>query len=688
MAKGVCARSALCCARGVAVACSLLAPPPAGAQAADVAARPAFTGFYFGAQAGAALPAATGERLQAVNSFQNPGVDLFPANPQRPGPTFGLHVGYDWRRENLVYGLETELNFLGGQSDLGGIFPAPPAYWPLGAAAYALSSSTGGAYFGAFRGRLGVASDHALAYVTGGVATGGWRGPSTLSLAGAAHPENAGESTASRMKYLLGAGLEYALDANWSARAEYLFLNQSHTNQIFGDGAGVAYSAGQWSTSHVFRFGVDYRVPETGDAAAASDAGDGAENANMHGQVTFVSQGYPKFPALYSGPQSLAPPSGQARATLSATGFFGLRLWEGGEAYVNPEIEDGYGLSDTYGVAGFPSAEAYKLGREAPYARFQRFFVRQTFGLGGGSERVDSGANQLAGSIDANRLTFTVGKYSVVDLFDDNRYAHDGRNGFMNWTVIDMGAFDYAADSWGYTYGATTEWRQDWWTARAGLFQLSRVPNSPQIEPVLFRQFSQIAEFEARQGFLGQPGKIKLLVYGDLGYLGKYDQAIALGLLTDTTPEVSLTRKRRFKAGGGVNIEQPLTEDLGVFFRASRANGRYETDEFTEVERSVSGGLVVAGEKWGRPKDAIGTAGVVNGVSRTHADYLAAGGLGIMLGDGRLTYGREKILETYYKYNLFEGAHVTADYQFVQNPGYNRERGPVSIFSVRLHSEF
>ena len=401
-----------------------------------------------------------------------------------------------------------------------------------------------------------------------------------------------------------------------------------------------------------------------------------------------LPQGYPEFGALYTGQNSL-PPGGEVRATVSATGYFGLRLWEGGEAYVNPEIDEGYGLHSTFGVAGFTSAEAYKLGHARPYMRFQRFFMRQTIGLGGESETVDAGQNQLAGSVDSNRLTFTVGKYSIVDIMDDNKYAHDGRNGFINWSIIDMGAFDYAGDAWSYTYGVTAEWKQDWWTARAGLYQLSLVPGSEYIEPRLGRQFSPVIELEARHKLLFDlQGKVKLLGYADIGFMGKYEDALELAFATGTIPDVTQVRKKRDKWGGGINIEQPITDDLGFFLRASMMNGRYEAFDFTDIDRSLSGGFVLGGAQWGRPKDAIGVAGVVNGLSGNAANYFAAGGLGLLIGDGALSYDGEHIFETYYKYNIAEGVHLTVDYQFVHNPAYNRDRGPVNVFALRLHGEF
>ncbi len=650
-------------------------------------------GFYFGASLGGAAPVSRFERLQTVG-FGSNAFDLFPPSSRRPGLTFGAQFGYNWQYKSLVYGLETELNFLEGQGGPSGFAITPPGYWPLGTNSYTLMAQPSGTYFASLRGRAGFAKGPALFYLTGGIATGGWRGASTLMLngRGGGGAYSSDLSISDRMKYLFGGGIEYALDANWSAKAEYLFLSQSYNTQVFSNRTNLGFLSKAWTNSHVLRFGMNYRLPQADNPNDASDksgrdSSSETETANAHGQITVLPQGYPKFRALYSGPHSLQP-YGEVRATGSSTAFLGLRLWEGGEAYVNPEIDVGYGLSDTFGIAGFPSSEAYKLGRSAPYLRLNRYFLRQTVGLGGETEKIGSGQNLLAGKVDANRLTFTVGKYSVVDIFDDNKYAHDGRNGFMNWSIIDMGAFDYAADVWSFTYGATAEWRQDWWTGRVGVFQLSRVPNSPEIEPVLFRQFSQVAELEARYSLFGQTGKLRLLGYGDLAYMGKYDEAVAKGYLTGTTPDVSSVRKKRYKAGGGVNIEQAITDDLGVFLRASKSNGRYETYEFTEVEQSLSAGAVLSGKPWGRPNDAIGVAGVVNGISNSHANYLAAGGLGIMLGDGRLNYGGEHILEAYYKYAVTENIHLTGDFQFVDNPGYNRDRGPVPIFGLRLHGEF
>ena len=369
--------------------------------------------------------------------------------------------------------------------------------------------------------------------------------------------------------------------------------------------------------------------------------------------------------------------------------YLGLALWKGAAIYFNPEADQGFGVGNTFGIAGYPNAFAYKLGRSQPYERNQRYFLRQVIGLGGETEQIDAGPNQLAGPVDSNRLTFTVGKYSVVDIFDDNKYAHDLVNTFLNWTIIDMGAFDYAGDSWGYTYGATAEWKQDSWTARAGVFQLSQQPSSQVIEPVLLRQFQPVVEFEERHTILEQPGKLKLLFYANDGFMGSFDQAVAEGFATGTTPDITAVRARRVKVGGGLNLEQQITPSLGLFARLSMSTGQYEVFDFTSVERSASGGVQISGDLWGRAKDQIGIGGVLNGITHAHANYLAAGGINdIILGDGALSYSGERILETYYKYVIADGMHISLDYQFVDNPGYNLVRGPVSLFALRFHAEF
>ena len=413
-------------------------------------------------------------------------------------------------------------------------------------------------------------------------------------------------------------------------------------------------------------------------------AGDGIA---LHGQAVFVDQYHPAFRSPYRGPNSLDPGS-QGRETFSATLYAGARLWDGGEVWANPEIDQGFGLSNTLGLAGFSSGEGYKVGSSTPYLRLQRLFFRQTFDLGGKSETVQDGANQMGGTRTADSLVLTAGKISVTDIFDTNPYAHDPARDFLNWAVIDAGAYDYAADAWGYSYGAAAEWSQDWWTLRAGAFALSRVPNTTELQTD-FRQFELVAEAEARHQWRGRPGSIKLLGFINRGDMGGYHDAVHLWLAGGMAPDTALVRRYASLPGGSINLEQQVSGMLGVFARASFNDGSKEAFEFTEINRSFSAGLSLSGAAWGRPGDSAGVAGVVNALSSSARAYFAAGGLGILIGDGQLpSYGTEDILETYYSAWITQWLAATADYQFVANPAYAGSRGPVSILGARLTAQF
>jgi high affinity Mn2+ porin len=411
------------------------------------------------------------------------------------------------------------------------------------------------------------------------------------------------------------------------------------------------------------------------------------ENWAIHGQATNVWLLQPAFRSPYRGTQSLRA-GANGRETVDVTVYAGIRPWPGAEIWINPEVDQGFGLSDTFGVAGYVSGEAYKVGKAQPYVLVQRGFLRQTIDLGGETEKLEPDLNQLGGTQTANRLVFTIGKYSVVDIFDTNKYAHDPRNDFFNWSIIDQGAFDYAANSWGYTYGGSAEWYQDWWTARAGVFDLSQAPNTAALSHG-FGQGQFVAELEERHSLWDQPGKLKFLYWLTRGRLGTYLDAISLGATAGQTPSTFDVRRFRTKDGFGLNLEQKLATDFGVFARASMSQGTVEEVDFTDINKSISAGLSLTGSRWGRPDDTVGLAGAINRISHQGKLYLAAGGLGGIIGDGQLpNAGPEQILEAYYSVALFNFAHFTADYQFIKNPAYNRDRGPVSVFGLRLHVQY
>ena len=422
------------------------------------------------------------------------------------------------------------------------------------------------------------------------------------------------------------------------------------------------------------------------DAPAASDA-PAEEDWGLHAQATLLEQFHPAFRSLYRGPQSLDP-GARGDETFDATAYAGLRLWHGAEAWVDGEIDQGFGISNTLGLAAYSSGEAYKVGAEVPYVRIPRLFLRQTIGLGGGTDKVDADQNVLGGSQDHDRIVLTVGKYGAADIFDTNKYAHDSRNDFFNWAIIDTGSFDYAADAWGYSYGAAAEWYQDWWTLRAGAFTLSVVPNSRALD-TSFSQVQYVAEAEERHSLWGQPGKLRLLGFLTRGRMGDYGAAIAYGEANDVPADIAAVRTYATRTGAGLNLEQAITASLGVFARAGLSEGGREPYEFTDIDKTLSAGLSLQGKSWGRGEDTIGLATVLDDISRRHKDFLNAGGLGILIGDGVLrNSGPEQAVETYYDYHVTSFAQVTADYQFINNPAYNRDRGPVSVFGLRLHAQY
>ncbi len=407
----------------------------------------------------------------------------------------------------------------------------------------------------------------------------------------------------------------------------------------------------------------------------------------VHGQATFVEQFHPAFRAPYSGPSSMFG-GAQGRETLDATLYLGARPWDGGEAWADIEMDQGFGLSNTLGAAAFPSAEAYKVGKDAPYGRLQRLFFRQTFDMGGDEQAVEGEANQLGGHRTANNVILTGGKFSVTDIFDTNSYAHDARSDFLNWGIVDAGGFDYAADAWGYSYGVAAEWNVEEWSLRGGMFDLSRVPNTTQLESD-FSQFELVGEIERRIALFGQDGKIKLLGFINRGRMGSYNDAVALAALTHTPADASLVRRYRSRPGMSLNVEQGLGGDLGFFLRASLNDGSQETYEFTDMHRSIATGLSLKGAAWDRKDDTIGLAFETSAISTSAQAYLAAGGLGLLIGDGRLTrYRDEAVMETYYDARLVAGVHAALDYQLIANPAYNAARGPISVLGLRLHGAF
>jgi high affinity Mn2+ porin len=653
------------------------APPPS-----SIPADFNWTGFYAGGHLGYAWGSSnwTGPGVAGSLDLAQP-VDTF----AETGSFFeGLQAGYNYMLPNrVVIGAEIDASFPAFQNlagiSIGGIsnFTSPT----LGAVSYSetvLSSGT-------VRGRIGYAPGNWLFYATGGFAWSYDQLTLTQLTGGATDMPFLW-----RLGWAAGAGVEVPILPHWTARLEYLFTDYGTSSVLFAN-AGQRFNS-DFSPQEL-RAGLNYQFGNDPLAAVAAPAAPAPDQVNFRGQTTFVWQGYPAIRSPYAGANSL-PGSGEGRDTWDVTLYAGVRLWHGAELWVNPEIDQGHGLMDSHGAAGFPSAEAYKLGDNYPYARVQRYFVRQTIDLGGETGKVDADINQFAGSQTANRLVLTVGKFAVVDIFDTNKYANNARSDFLNWSVVNAGSFDYAGDGWGYTYGAAAEWYQGRWTLRGGIFDLSATPaggispTGADLDPT-FDQFQLVGEIEERHELWEQPGKLKITGFLSRGRAGSFQDAIDLALATGQPADINAVRMYSSRPGVSLNLEQQVSQNWGVFARAGWADGNVEPWDFTDIDRTVEAGVSINGKQWGRPDDTIGIAGVVNGISGVHQAFLNAGGLGILVGDGQLPNpGLEQIVEMYYSYALSATSRLTFDYQFIANPAYNADRGPVNVFAGRFHAAF
>ena len=367
---------------------------------------------------------------------------------------------------------------------------------------------------------------------------------------------------------------------------------------------------------------------------------------NAKFQATYVWQSKQPFDALYSGPHSLSPLH-EKSYSFTTTAALGVRPWSGGELYFDPEVAQGVPLSGLTGLGGFSNGEIARTSGPTPTFYRARLFLRQTWGFGGGQDAIESDANQLAGTADRRRLVLTAGNFAVADLFGNNAYSHDPRTQFLNWSLMEYGAYDYAADARGYSWGTALEYYYDDWAIRAGRFLEPKQPNQQQLDYSIFAHFGDQIELEHAHKIGELPGKVRLLAFHDRARMARYDDVLALAAQTGGPPDLGPVRNAdRDKTGFGVGLEQQVSADVGVFARVSRGDGQTETYAFAEIDSSVAGGISVSGGSWGREQDTFGTAVVRNTLSSAHRDFLAAGGLGFFLGDGRLNYASEQIFES------------------------------------------
>ena len=587
-------------------------------------------------------------------------------------PYGGLHTGYNYRLPSgILLGVEADISFPN-------YFGADDVIWDTTTAKSHVTEKID--YVSTVRGRIGHVFDRWLVYGTGGLALSG--GSFFQSPPG---EDDGDPHRRIRTGWTLGGGLEVGFDRVWTARLEYLYSHFGSADVMFSSGAHYESAF----DLHAVRLGLDrkFAQPET---QSSTTSGDSSSRWELHGQTTYVHQGYPPFDAPYTGANSLTP-RGQAKETWSGSAFLGVRLWSGGELYYNPELLQGFGLSETAGAAGFPNGEAQKSSFVYPHYDTSRLFIRQTFGLGGEKETIESAYGQMADKKDISRVTVQVGKFSVHDLFDNNAYAQDSRTDFLNWSIWAAGAFDYPADRLGFTWGTAIELNQRDWAARAGYFLVGDEPNANTFDMALFKRGGYISELELRYQMFSQPGKFRIMGWLHSTFSGSYQEAVDLTLTSpglDATQAIEQTRTGRIKYGYVFNVEQAVTKDVGVFGRWSWNSGTNEISAFTDIDASLSFGTSIKGTRWGRPNDRVGIAAAFNALSKDHRDYLAVGGLGILIGDGQINYQPEQVLEAYYAVSVGKGATVTFDYQNLINPGDNADRGPVHIFSGRLHAEF
>jgi high affinity Mn2+ porin len=661
-----------CLLAGIVTVAVALADPAKSAEAPTAlptkgpAVAPAYswTGVYVGGHFGYG----GGTFGPGTNPVPNQAV-IFPSSVT--GLVGGLQAGFNARFSNrVVLGLEGDVTF-----------PSPPDLPALPPAPFHTTLD----YLATARARIGYAFGSLLPYVTGGIAAG----QTQVSTNDAAGNVIASKS-ATHLGWTAGAGVEYALAGRWTGILEYRTIDLGP--RTYAVAVALPPTVAVDPRIHIVRLGLNYRLWDTlpwgspGAPVLKATALPDSDNWNIHGQTTFIAQGYFRFRSPYQGANSL-PGGGLGRETWTATAFVGRRLWDGGEFYFNPEIAQGFGLANTLGLGGFANGEAQKAGATFPRIRAQRYFLRQTFGFGGEQETVEDGPNQLAGKRDIDRLTLTIGRIAIGDIFDQNAYAHDPRSDFMNWALWSSAAYDFPADLPGFTRGAVAELNRKSWALRAGAFQ---VPSEPNSDTLTFKTGGAVGEYEQRYTLLGQAGKLRLGAFANRGRTGNYREALAIAAANpaiDINDAMNANRRQRPKYGFYVNVEQAINDTVGVFARASWNDGKNEILSFTDIDRSVSAGVSVAGRSWGRPNDRIGLGGAINGLSGAHRNFLAAGGLGLLIGDGALRYREEKILEAFYACSVSKSTTLTLDYQFVDNPAYNVDRGPVSIFAVRLHVE-
>jgi len=409
----------------------------------------------------------------------------------------------------------------------------------------------------------------------------------------------------------------------------------------------------------------------------------------ISGQANFITQGHTTFRSPYEGPNSLSHDA-QIVTSRVITLFTGVQITNTTDFVFDLEETGGNGIGQALGIAGFTSLDVVRNPTlsHAPYVA--RAMFHQMIPLSSDTVNVERGPLELASAVPVRRLDIRIGKMSTVDWFDVNSIGSDSHYQFMNWALDNNGAYDYAADTRGYTYGLVLEYNDRDWAFRYGALLMPKTANGTHLDADIARARGENFELELRRNLLAK----RLTVFRPLAFvnhadMGSYRESIRqyVGGTTDV-PDIIATRVQgRVKYGFGFNAEQELTDSLRAFGRFGWNDGHTESYAYTEIDQSFSGGLDLRGDHWRRRADKFGAAFVSNAISGDHREYLALGGSGFILGDGALRYGRENILEAYYNAKLWHGVYASLDLQRVWNPGYNQDRGPVLVGAFRLHLE-
>lgn len=442
--------------------------------------------------------------------------------------------------------------------------------------------------------------------------------------------------------------------------------------------------------------------------ATAWAAGDG-ESWNAFGQATYIANKHDAFPAAYTNlngsPNSLLAQK-ERSWSATATAYLGVRPWQGGEIFFVPEMIAQVAFSGLHGLGGsVQNGELEKTGFSDPIFYRSRLFLRQTWNLGGETERVDSGPMQLAHSQTSRRFVLTAGNLAIIDLFDRNDYAGDIRQQFLSMNFATYTAYDFGADARGYSWGVAGEYFVDEWVFRAGRFLLPVLPNQLQLDHQIFKHYADQVEIEHGHTWAGRPGKVQVLAYRNVAQMGRWDDAMN-ALASDpsrnaancteynynsansSAPDLCYVRGRHVKYGLGVSFSQAVSDDAGVNLRVMKSDGHSEVDAFESADASATLALLVKGTRWKRAQDSVGIGFAQNWISQAHANYLGMGGVDAFIGDGAIRRASERAFEAYYNVGILKFFWLTLDYQRVANPAYNADRGPLNIYGLRLHAEF